>query len=374
MQRTPAVLLVVFLTLGILSVPGTPATTWSHAPQTHAGVEGVETSATSSPLLGPIRVAVYDEPNTTTPAYISGFSGNSRNNVSAVVDILAGDEYNVTLLDVHDIYNRALSVSMFDVLVLPDNLPRENITDRVIDFWLSGGGVLALDGSAQFFCQMGVLPPESAGANGYGVYWKFITSDLEIGALHPMTHGYNVGDTFDVTSNMLKWNWTALQETSIADDVVRVAWDAGNPNWVSALAFDPSDRGGKIATIAHDLHSDYLPGLDSMIRNTVDWLRPRPKARIAFDYLHNPYYGVDDFDSGMAQIAGRYADYRDLLVSHRFTFDKLYPSLYSNITPGILSRYDMLIILLPRVNFTNAEVTVLQEWVDSGGSLLLLGD
>ncbi len=320
-----------------------------------------------------IRVAIYDEPNTTIPNYISGFAGVPRNNVSGLATILsANPQISVTILDVHDIYNHELTTANYDVLAMVDNLPRENITNQIQEFWLGGGGILSFDGSSIYLCALGILPPEAIGTTGGGVYWNFLSNQILIDVRHPISKAYAVNDLFPQTiTGYLMWDWTALQGSVIGGDLIRVASDSVTPNSCNVLAFDPTDRGGRIVTLAWDLVGETMPALDEMIRDSVDWLCPRPKARILFDLRHDPYYGVDSWDP---ITFNRYSDWRNELVMRTYTFDKLYPYASGAITGADLAPYDILIMVWPQINFTAAEVTAIENWVLSGGSLLAMGD
>ncbi len=87
-----------------------------------------------------------------------------------------------------------LRTADFDVFMMPDNLPRENITNLVKDFWLSGGGILAFDSSGLFLCYMGILPPESAGSDGYSTYWVYSGQDVNITTRNPVSKSYSLGN------------------------------------------------------------------------------------------------------------------------------------------------------------------------------------
>ena len=324
-----------------------------------------------------IRVAIYDEPNTTTPNYMSGFAGLHHNNVSGLATILSASPFvTVTVLDVHDIYNHELITANFDVFAMVDNLPRENITNQVQEFWLGGGGILSFDGSSTYLCALGILPPEAIGTSGNGVYWNFISNTVRIDVRHPISKGYAVNDLFpQVLTGYLMWDWTALQGSVIASDLIRVASDNVIPNGCNVLAYNPTDRGGRIVTLAWDLFGDTMPALDQMIRDSVDWLCPRPKARVAFDLTHRPYYGVDAWDD-LSAGPGQFSDFRNSLVSRTYTFDKLYPSALGNLTGARLAPYDTLITVIPDTGFdyTGSELIAITNWVQNGGSLFVIAE
>ncbi|MCK5302744.1 MAG: hypothetical protein KAJ96_06370, partial [Candidatus Thorarchaeota archaeon] len=100
----------------------------------------------------------------------------------------------------------------------------------------------------------------------------------------------------------------------------------------------------------------------------------RPKGRVLFDYSHFPYYGIDVDDPVGYNLEGRYGPWRDYLVNHSFTVDKLYYSAEGNLTAGNLAPYDMLVIAAPDWNFTGTEVMAVTSWVEAGGGLFVMGE
>ena len=181
----------------------------------------VDESLTSGVLPRDIRVAIYDEPNKTAPVYATS-PGGIHNNISELTAILDAAGYTVDLLDVHDIYNYQLKTAVYDVFIMCDNFPRENITDRVVDFWNGGGGVLAFDGAAGFLCYFGILPPIAAGSSGDGLYWSYSGSDIVIMERHPVTKSYG-SETILTGGGYLVWDYLTLAATSIGVDITELA-------------------------------------------------------------------------------------------------------------------------------------------------------
>ncbi|MHA1121752.1 MAG: GGIII-like transmembrane region-containing protein, partial [Candidatus Heimdallarchaeota archaeon] len=332
-------------------------------------------SAFPFPDTREVRVAIYNEPNTTAPAYDAS-GGDINNNVTGLVDILSVNErFIITVLHAPDILNHMLTTANFDVFIMPDNLPRENIVNMVMDFWLAGGGILSFDGSASLLNHLGILPPEAIGTDGYTVYWDYDGYGFNITTRHPIAKAYpidhHIGGTF---YNYFAWDWASLSGSAVAADLTIVAHSPTDPNYVTALAFDPTDRGGKVVTISHDLVNEILPGINPMILDSVDWLAPRPKGRIAFDLSHQPRLSIDDWDLNSLW-PGYYYGMRDYLVSLGYTFDKLYPAaIGDNFTMDRLEPYDMLIINTPDFNYTIGDQVAMETYVANGGSLLAMGD
>ncbi len=294
------------------------------------------------------------------------------NNFTLIETILSDAGFEVTNITTEEIYNHELLTVNYDVFIMVDNLPKENITDQVKEFWLSGGGLLTFDSVAAYLCWSGILPPESESDDGYYTYWNNQgQSSANVSLLHPVTRGYSVGDTFNFgsTYSWSTFDWSALMGTSIASDLYRLANKPGDLNAVTLLGYDSSTRGGKVV---HILTIDELDA-DSIIINAVEWLCPQPKARIVYDLSHHPRLGVDDWDD-LTQYPGYYNTFRDELVSRGYTFDKLYPSSIANFSASRLNPYDLLILVSPDSGYTSSDSVAITNWINNGGSVLVFGD
>jgi hypothetical protein len=355
-------------------VPFVPITP-SEAPVVSTATASSLTSVLSAPVLPQIprtvRIAIYTESNTTRPSY-SSIGLMAYNGLDNLTNVLIGAGYQVTNLTTDDIYDHQLLTSRFDLLIIPDNLPRERIVNQVKEFWLGGGGILSFDSAISYVCYAGILPHESEGSENYGVYWSYGTwaTQHDIQVRHPVTKNYQVNQLVN-TENMDfgKFDWAALAGTSAAGEVVLLAHMAGVPNAASIVAYDSSVKGGRFVQLP--LLGPIPSGMENLVIDACDWLCPRPKARILYDLRHDPYYGVDSWDPPTFDY---YSDWRDGLVNRSYTFDKLYPYASGTITGAILAPYDVLIMVWPQINFTAAEVTAITNWVQNGGSLLAMGD
>ncbi len=325
-----------------------------------------------------IRVAVYDEPNTTTPEW--GWSGLYVNDSSDIAQVLSNAGYEVELVTFDDLLDHGLLVSEFDVFVLPDNMPRENVTMLAKSFWLSGGGLLTIDSSAQFLGYAGIIPSESEGDDGYGTYWTYSNSEIQVvNTLHPVTKGFSVGNEINIT--MLDWatfDWSAITPTTEGGHYVRLLHVDGIPNSVTGLAYEPELRGGRVVHLpgwAQNINEDrfIVEEMETLWVDAIEWLCPVPKSRVVFDLSHQPRLGFDPWDE-YSSFPNYLVDFRDHLVTHSFTVDKLYPSDEGNLTADRLAPYEVLILVSPDFNYTAAEITAVEDWVDSGGSLLVLGE
>ncbi|MHA1235679.1 MAG: hypothetical protein ACTSQL_11410, partial [Promethearchaeota archaeon] len=318
-----------------------------------------------------VRVAIYDEPNVTRPSYAS--AAILTNNYSSIQTTLLAAGHEVTPITTNQIYNHELKNARYDVFIMADQLPKTNITNYVKEYWLGGGALLSMDSALNFICYAGILPPESAGDDGNGIYWSYQYSSVQnITTRHPISRSYAVNDSFTIygSESSATFNWGALQGTSIASDVVKVATRPGLPNAATVVAFDPQSRGGKVVHLPSPREIDD----DAILIDVIEWLCPRPKGRILFDLSHQPVYGVDDWDGpDYATFGERYFLWRDNLVNRSYTFDKLYPSVSGNLTSDNLAPYDMLILCSPTINYTANEISSVINWVDNGGGLFVMG-
>jgi len=320
-----------------------------------------------------IKIAIYNEPNITQPSY-SGFSALT-NNYTGLTTLLLNNGYDYIELTTNEIYNHKLVTADFDVFIMVDNLPRENITDFVKEFWLGGGSILSFDSALSYLMYAGILIPESEGDENYGTYWAYTNSFTHnISIRHPATKEYEVGDIYTLTkSSNARVTWSSITGTTFEDDLIKLTNVENNNDFASGVALDPTEKGGKVVQLpgtVEEIDSTF----EDIILDSIQWLCPRPKARILFDLSHYPYYGIDSWDSEYTTFANRYSIWRDNLVDRSYCVDKLYPSVEGNFTLENLQDYDILVVLWPDVNYTSSEITIVQNWINNGGSLLVLGD
>ncbi|MHA2027145.1 MAG: DUF4350 domain-containing protein [Candidatus Thorarchaeota archaeon] len=338
--------------------------------QTNAAAFDTSVPATSVPRTH--RVAVYAEDNTTLPSYATG--GVYTNHYSNVISLLESAGYAVTALSTQDILDHELKVANFDVFVLPNNGPKDEIVTLVMDYWRGGGGVLNFDNSVGFCFYGGIIDPVFEGSDQGGISWDVLPSDLwpnmTISTRNPVTKAYDVGDWY-LQSGVL----TVFNPALIATIGPRyIPFAVTNHTLDSYIIFglDDSDRGGRLVHFPGNC-SDIPTWQNQMIIDAIDWLTPRPKGRILFDLSHFAAYGVDLWDPN--EWSGElYYTWRDALVSRGYTFDKLHPSSAGNLTSDNLAGYDMLVIPMSAYNYTSSEVSAVTSWVSNGGGLLVFGD
>jgi hypothetical protein len=320
-----------------------------------------------------IRVALYNETNSTAPSY--SYSGAWTTNVTLIKNLLVSAGFSVTLLTAEDIDGTGiLRTALFDVFVMVDNNPRESITREVLDFWRGGGGILSFDGAVSFLCYYGIMVPDSAGNHGHGVYWTYqSTINNTVVSRHPVSQQSMIGDKITDAFDWATFDWSSLQGFSYSSEYTKITITDTSNNWVNTLARD-TVKGGRVVQTFGDTNP-IAPGHGAMIIDAINWLCPKPKARVVFDYTHHPYYGIDagDPDLGFSS-QDRYALWRDALVNRSYTVDKLFKSPEGNLTAENLAPYDILVIAAPNWNFTSAEVAAVTNWVAGGGGLILLGE
>jgi hypothetical protein len=317
-----------------------------------------------------IRVGIYYELNITHPDYAWG--GAVSTNITAIQNILQSAGYQVTPLTVQDISNHKLKTADYDVFIIFDTEPRENITWLVKEYWLGGGSILSIDGGINYINYFGIMCPDFIDTNNYGADWTYYSSSNQrVETRHPVSRAYQIDDDIALSFDFAAYSRAALAGSSTADEYTFITYAATNSAWVNTVARDPKNQGGRVVQLFGD--QVRLPP-ESLLVDAIDWLAPSPKGRILIDFTHDPYYGVDIGDPSGYNLEPRYAQLRDEWVNHTFTVDKLYPGDTSELTSGILSKYDMLFINLPNTAYSSTEISVIHNFVTAGGGLLLLGD
>jgi hypothetical protein len=332
----------------------------------------------SSGVEREIRVAIYDEDNTTLPEYATGLGMAFSNEIDPLATVLKFAGYDVDYLTVHDILDHELLTVNYDVFIMVDNYPRENITNFVNEFHLGGGGVMSINAAFGYLCYDGIIIPEAKGDDAYGLLWDEWTYDDHVQVeKHPITRANPVGYTItEPRSERELLNGNYVKTYSKIGPYFHILANATDePNLNTVVALENVYRGGRVAAFCTNT-SEIQSGIQPLLIDAVDWLCPRPKGRILFDTTHAPTLGVDPWDDFAAanHETLNLGQFRNLLVNHSNSFDKLYPSPAGNLTAENLAPYDMLIIVHPDLNFTVGEVAAVDAWVEAGGGLLVLSD
>ncbi|MBN2229108.1 MAG: hypothetical protein JW779_05900 [Candidatus Thorarchaeota archaeon] len=323
------------------------------------------------------RIAVYDEDNVTVPT--ESAAENLTNHISALVTLLENAGHEVTELTTADILNHELSVADYDIFVMVNNVPRENIGTLVKDYWLGGGALLSFNSAMSYLWYQEIIYPGVTGDPRY-IAWDYRPFDTQnVTVRHSTMKDYHINDT--VIENAGNWAIAAksiFSGSDIVDDYIFMLANLTEPNFVSAFSVENSYRGGRIVQLPGDGQS-FTTSIRSIIFDSVDWLVPRPKGRILFDLAHSPRNPIDswDKDNGYSLYwvaANGFTHLRNYLVNHTYVVDKLYPTTGDAYTSAVLAKYEMLIVAWPDLNFTDTEITTLTNWVTNGGTLLVLGD
>ncbi len=340
-------------------------------------IETVKKSPALNIVGRPIRVAVYYEANTSVPAYSNAVG--LTNHHSEVVSLLEGAGYEVSLIYSSNILNHELSTVNYDVFIMINNLPREDIAHLVQEFWLAGGGILSFNSALSYLFYYGLLVPEMEGYDGASLYWSYLSADnINVSSRHPITQDYDISDTVSERQNNWVTYFVPVWDTysSVEKGAINLLSNFTEYNFGYALAVDSTYRGGRVVHLPGD-GSSIPTDFETIIVNAIDWLVPKPKARIVYDLSHQPRLSIDPWDTEFTTIyntENSFTHLRNLFVNHSYTVDKFYPSASGNFTAERLAEYDMMIIEWPDLNFTETEKTVMEDWISNGGSLILLGD
>jgi hypothetical protein len=335
----------------------------------------MQSLATPAQIQHDARIAIYDEDNVTVPA--NSAAENLTNHVDALVTLLEGVGHEVTLLTTADILNHELLTIDYDIFIMINNIPRESISKLVKEFWLGGGSLLSFNGAMSYLWYEEILWPGYS-LDPRGGAWDYLPIDAQnVSIRHPTMKQYHVNDTvMETTGNWAVVSKAVMDSSDIASDYVYMLSNMTLTNIISAFAVENVYRGGRIVQLPGD-GSSFTSDLRSIIIDSVDWLIPRPRGRIAYDLSHQPRLYVDIWDGEFATTwdpLHSFAQFRTLAVNHTYTFDKFYPTSTGNFTATRLADYDVLVIAWPDLNYTSAEIQVVEEWVNGGGSLLVLGD
>jgi prefoldin subunit 5 len=165
----------------------------------------------------------------------------------------------------------------------------------IFDFWNnSGGGIVALDSAIEFLCFDGILPEESAGSNGWDVYWLYASKDTaQISAAHPVTAGYTVGENITGTSDDARYNVTAMAETAGFPYYTMLANEYADTTWAYASAYAEPDKG----RVVHiwDEWPENLP-TRLLLLNAVKWVAEAPSLAelLGLDVLQDRLDALED--------------------------------------------------------------------------------
>ena len=316
-----------------------------------------------------LRVAVYAETNTTLPLYASG--GVSTAYHTNLIQFLESHGCAVTALSTQDILDHKLMIASYDVFVLVNNLPKDEIVDYVMDYWLGGGGILSFDSGLGFMYYHGMVVPGDTGAYALldidpSPHWGFdVVVNITVGARHSTAKDYAIDDVIPLNENTSIHDSNYFEGANPTDFVPLLI---ESPSTSVGFALDNTERqGGRIVQLPGNC--SVIPSWESsIILDSIDWLTPRPKGRILYDLNHDSWISIDPWDPYQEYYPMQ--TWRNGMVNHSYIVDKL----YSDLTPSILAHYDMLVITMPNGAFTAAEVEAVRSWVENGGGLFLIGD
>jgi len=231
-----------------------------------------------------VKVAVLN--STVIPSYAyGGFS----NDVAGAVAVLNRDP----CLVVQNVTNAQIQSGLlisgkFDVLFFIDNLPDNNSNPMIVDFWnSSGGGIVALDSGICFLCYVGILPQESTGSNGTGVYWDYHTGNTaKISTAHPVTAGYSVGENITGQSNNARYNVTKLSNTTSYPYYTKLAEGISDSDFAYASAYEPPGK-GRVVHIWDNSFDNLATRL--LLINAIKWAGKAPSLSelLGVDALQN---------------------------------------------------------------------------------------
>jgi hypothetical protein len=197
------------------------------------------------------------------------FDGGWSNNYQLLVDALNAQGFYAEAVTNERII--AGDLRFFDVFVMVDNVPNEAAIPYVVAFWSEGGGLVSFDSSICFLNYAGVLPPESAGSNGFYTYWDYETSNqAKISVEHPLTEGYEVGEiVYGMSGDALYWA-DALASSVSYPYYTTIVEDLTRSDRAYVSAYEPPVV-GKVVQIWDQDHWGNA-NLQRMIINAMSWV------------------------------------------------------------------------------------------------------
>jgi len=370
---TPILIVTIFLT-SLLIVPSMFVFGGSNA-LVDIDATTPESLAITSQVSRDARVAIYDEDDLSVP--VISHALNPTNNLAEITALLEGAGHSVDLLTEEDILDHKLMTADYDVFIMVNNVPRPSINKLVKDFWLGGGGLLTFNSAVSFLWYEGIIISGMDFDNGYGMWWGYFQSDSQtVVSRHPTMTDYHIDDVVYERAEGWATSWEPKLIEGRGSEMIFLTYNATQTEFITAFAIDNKKDGGRVVQLPGD-GSSIPTDFESIILDSVNWLVPKPKGRIAFDLSHQPRLSVDDWDGEFSTLVDpdeRYAQFRTLAANHTYTFDKLYPSPEGNFTAERLAKYDVLVIIWPDVDYTAAERLAVDTWVQGGGCLLVLGD
>jgi len=335
----------------------------------------LNSQALISQLSHNARVAIYDEDNLTVP--VISHASNLSNNLTEITALLEGAGHSVDLLTEEDILDHELITADYDVFVIVDNIPRPSIFNHIKEFSLGGGGLLTFDSAMSYLWFDGYIIDDLDYDVGYALWWGYWPSDTQnVTSRHSTMTDYQVNDTITLRDNVWATAWEPKLIEGRGSDMILLMNNASSTDFITAFAIDNKKDGGRIVHLPGDGY-DIDSEMESIILDSVGWLVPKPKGRIAYDLSHQPRLSVDSWDGEFSTLTdpfNHFEELRTLAANHTYTFDKFYPSSEGNFTAARLAKYDVLILSWPDIDYSSTDRTALMEWVEGGGSLLVLGD
>ncbi|MHA2359264.1 MAG: DUF4350 domain-containing protein [Candidatus Thorarchaeota archaeon] len=368
---TPILIIGIFLT-SLLIVPSAIVFGGSNALAIPDGP--FESQASLAQLPKHARIAIYDESNLTVPSL--SLAEDLTNDIAEITTLLEGAGHTVEALTTSDILNHELMTADYDIFILANQLPKDSIRELVREYWLGGGSLLTFNSSLSYLFYGRILDP-SDNTDWRVFYWNYWPTDSQnVTARHPTMKEYHVSDTvFESGANCAVIWKPYLDGLDNSNDYTYLLHNSTDVTYITGFAREATTEGGRLVYLP--TASSIAPDMESIILDSVEWLVPRPKGRIVFDLSHSARIGIDPWDVPYITVwssLNNFGQFRTLAVNHSYTFDKLYPSATGNLTTERLTKYDILVVNWPDLDYTAAERSAVENWVASGGNLLVLGD
>lgn len=220
---------------------------------------------------GPISVAILDRASTSGISYWFGGNSNSWNNYRTILEDDPENRFAVTIIT--DLSSSTLGD--FDRLLLPDNaVPDVYLTD--VSNWFSSPDrlIVAADSAISYAAYSGFMWPDSAGSNGFGIYWDYgsTSNDQEVLFEDKITTGHAIGSLLPSRSSDAQMFVSQLP----ADAVAPTAKQTDHDKAYTAYRHVP----GKGTIMVLGPFGVPGVGLETLIRNAVEGPEPNNAPHI----------------------------------------------------------------------------------------------
>jgi hypothetical protein len=217
-------------------------------------------------------LAILNADGSEIPSY---WTGGWANDYTSIYNGLITEGFPVILITNMDILSGILVT--VDAVILIDNCPSDAASVLLRDWCHAGGAILTFDSSICFLNWAGILPPEAAGTNGYGIYWDYgsPSSGVVVDDTHPIMAGYTYGETIMGTNGDAQYFSTVMQGTSAGPHYTPLVKTAIGSDYDLIVAYEGGGTGAAVQI--WDARHWQTTTNQLLISNAANWLMVKPE-------------------------------------------------------------------------------------------------